>query len=301
MPSSRLLLSLTMLLLASASSHAADVAATSKIDAVTVFPSGAEVTRLLKVRVPAGEHTIVLKDLPAGAVPPSIRVEGKSTGTLAIGAVDTQRTFLTEAETALSAAERRQIEMDIEKLADEKAGHAATIEAALAQKKLIGNLSDLPGKPVPVGTTPSALPDWGQLAQLIGQQTAAAQRAILDAQVKTRDVDRKIVELQKRLVPIAPAQVERTEIKIAVTAQAMAEAEFTVRYQVTNAAWTPFYDARLTTGSRSAAPKLHARAPRQHSTAHRRSLGQHRIDPLDDAADARIASARSAGAVARSL
>jgi uncharacterized protein (TIGR02231 family) len=250
------LLTVTALLLASASAHAADVAATSQIDAVTVFPSGAEVTRVLKIRVPAGEHIIVLKDLPAGAVPPSIRVEGKSTGALAIGAVDTQRTFLTEAETALSAAERRQIETDIEKLNDEKTGHAAAVEAAQAQKKLIGNLADLPGKPVPVGATAPAQPDWAQLAQLIAQQTAAAQRTILDAQVKMREADRKIVELQKKLAPIAPAQVERTEVKIAVTAQGATDADFTVRYQVANAAWTPFYDARLTTGTKTTTPKL---------------------------------------------
>ena len=35
---------------------AADVAATSRIDAVTVFPSGAEVTRLTKVKLEAGEQ-----------------------------------------------------------------------------------------------------------------------------------------------------------------------------------------------------------------------------------------------------
>jgi hypothetical protein len=49
------------------SALAADVPAASKIDAVTVFPAGAEVTRSAKVKLVAGEHTIILTDLPPSA------------------------------------------------------------------------------------------------------------------------------------------------------------------------------------------------------------------------------------------
>jgi uncharacterized protein (TIGR02231 family) len=235
---------------------AADVAAVSKIDAVTVFPAGAEITRLAKVRLQAGEHTIVLTDLPATAIGQSIRVEGKSTGTLSIGSVDTRQTLVTRGEQEVTAAERRQIENEIEKLSDEKAVLLASVEAAQAQKKLISRLADLPGQPVLIGAQPPQQPDWSKLSQLIGEQTIAAQKLILDTQVKVRDVDRKVVDLQKRLAPIAAAQEARTEVKIAVTAGTVLEADLTVRYQVSNAAWTPFYDARLVTGNRTAAPKL---------------------------------------------
>lgn len=59
----------------SVSALAADVPATSSVDAVTVFLSGAEVTRLAKVKLDKGENTIILGDVPASAVPGSIRVE----------------------------------------------------------------------------------------------------------------------------------------------------------------------------------------------------------------------------------
>jgi uncharacterized protein (TIGR02231 family) len=256
LPTTRSLAVLTVALLSAVPAWAADIPATSKIDAATVFPLGAEVTRILKVRIPAGEHTVVLKDLPQSAIAPSVRVEAKATGALAIGAVDTQRTFITEAETAITAAERRQIEAEIEKLNDEKARHGADIEAAQAQKKLIASIADGATRPVPVGTAAPQQPDWAALATLVATQTAAAQRNILEAQLRIRDSDKKLVELQKKLAPIAPAQVERTEVRIAVTAAAPLEADVTVRYQVQQAAWTPFYDARLTTGSKTAAPKL---------------------------------------------
>ena len=63
-----------------AQANAAEYAAGSRIDAVTVFPSGAEVTRLAKVRLEPGEHVVVFPDLPAGTVQNSVRVEGKATG-----------------------------------------------------------------------------------------------------------------------------------------------------------------------------------------------------------------------------
>jgi uncharacterized protein (TIGR02231 family) len=55
---------------------------------------------------------------------------------------------------------------------------------------------------------------------------------------------------------VAPAQEERTEVRIAVNAGAALEADLTVRYQVQQAAWTPQYDARLSTGTRTTAPRL---------------------------------------------
>jgi uncharacterized protein (TIGR02231 family) len=236
--------------------QAADVTAASKIDAVTVFPAGAEITRIAKTRLPAGEHTIIFKDLPAAAIQSSIRVEGKATGALQIGSVDSRRLFVPRADLEVGAAERKQIEAEIEKLNDDKALLQAAILAAEAQKKLIENLADLPGKTFTQGTSPPAQPDWAALAQLIGERTAAAQKLILDTQIKIRDADKKITDLQKKLAPIAPAQEEQTEIKVFVTAGAPLEADLTVRYQIASAAWTPFYDARLTTGTKAVAPKL---------------------------------------------
>ena len=71
------------LVLASAAG-ADEVPATSRVDAVTVFLSGAEVTRAARLSLDKGEHTIVFNELPAEAVPGSIRVDGKATAQLDI-------------------------------------------------------------------------------------------------------------------------------------------------------------------------------------------------------------------------
>jgi uncharacterized protein (TIGR02231 family) len=236
--------------------HAADIAATSRIDAVTVFPSGAELTRVGKVKLPAGDHVVLFADLPARAIASSIRVEGKATGRLEIGSVDSRRVFVPRTDAAVAATERKRIENAIEKLKDDKAVLQASVQAAETQKKLIDNLAELPTHPVPASGAAPPQPDWGQIFGLIGQRLAEAQKAIVETQIKMREVDRQIKDLEGKLASLAPAQDERTEVKVFVNAGGPLEADIAIRYQVGAAAWVPFYDARLATGSKAQPPKL---------------------------------------------
>src|SRR5215831_5419709 len=80
--------------------EAAEVKGTSRIDAVTVFPSGAEVTRVGKVRLEAGDNVILFTDLPARATHSSICVEAKWMRRLEIGSVHRRRTFLPRSDAA---------------------------------------------------------------------------------------------------------------------------------------------------------------------------------------------------------
>lgn len=236
--------------------HAAEVTGSSRIDQVTVFPAGAEITRLGKVKIEQGDHVILFTDLPARALPGSIRVEGKATGRLAIGSVDTRKAFVPRADDSKAAPERKRLEEALEKLRDERAQLQASLDAAEAQKVFIANLAQLPSRPGPANGTPTAQPDWGQLFGLIGQRHAEAQRAVLDVQLKMREVDRQIKDLEGKLAALAPRQEERTEVKIFVSAGANLEADLIIRYQVGAASWTPYYDARLSTGTKAETPKL---------------------------------------------
>jgi uncharacterized protein (TIGR02231 family) len=248
---------LPVLALGVLSTHAsaADVSASSKVDAVTVYAQGAEVTRISKVKFEPGAHTVILTDLPASALPSSIRVEGKSTGRLEIGSVDSRVTPISLGDQAQQQSERKALESDVEKLQDEKAQIAGQIQAAETQKALINNLVQLPNRPPPPQGSTAPI-DWTQLLTLVGERTAAVQREIVGLQSKTRDLDRRIEELKRRMALLVPKQEARTEIKINVNAGAPLEADLAIKYQVANANWTPLYDARLTIGNRSTAPKL---------------------------------------------
>ncbi|HEX5999137.1 MAG TPA: mucoidy inhibitor MuiA family protein [Hyphomicrobiaceae bacterium] len=234
---------------------AADIRASSQIDAVTVYPSGAEVVRTARVKLERGEHTLLIADLPAEAVTASIRVEGKATAGLEIGSVDTRSVSVPRDDDAAAASERRRVEEAIEQLKDDRAALDVEIRAAETQKELIANLTRLPATPPPAtGAAPQ--PDWNQLLDLVGKRTAEAQKAILDTEVKIRAVDRKIKDLQGRLASLAPTREARTEVKVALDAKAALDADMTIRYQVRHASWTPLYDARLSVGDKAEAPKL---------------------------------------------
>src|SRR5439155_24392497 len=132
----RSLTTLSLLLASTASVMSAEIKGSSRIDAVTVYPSGAEVMRVGRVTMEGGEHVILFTDLPAQALPGSLRVEGRATGTLDIGSVDTRRVSVPRSDSAVAATERRQTEAAIEKLKDERAVLQAAVEAGQAQKAL---------------------------------------------------------------------------------------------------------------------------------------------------------------------
>src|SRR5215207_7022332 len=181
----RSLMALSLLLLSTAGVISAEIKATSRIETVTVYPAGAEVTRAGRLTMDGGEHVILFTDLPAQAVPGSIRVEGRATGPLQIGSVDTRRVSVPRTDEAIAATERKRIEDEIESLKDERALLQAAVEAAQAQKTLVGNLAQLPTQ-TPSPHAAASQPDWSQLFTLIGQRVAEAQKTILEAQIKIR-------------------------------------------------------------------------------------------------------------------
>lgn len=235
---------------------AAEVAGSSRIESVTVFPSGAEVTRVAaELKLEPGEHTIVFNDIPASAVPGSIRVEGKATSKLEIGSVDSRRLLVPRTDSEVADTERRRLEEEIERQRDERTRLEAEVQGAETQKTLIANLAQLPSRPAPSAGSERA-EDWPQIMGLIASASREAQRNLVEAQVKIRELDRKISDLEGKLAALAPAKEERTEVKVYVQASAPLDAVLTVRYQVPSASWAPIYDARLSTGAKTVAPKL---------------------------------------------
>lgn len=289
----RRLLTLSGLLFLSSSAQAVEIVSPSKVDSVTVFLSGAEVTRTAKVKLDKGEHTIVFADVPAGAVPGSIRVEGKATGKLEIGSVDTKRTFLNRTESQASDAERKKVEDELDFLRDQKSALESQVQASETQKTLIGNLAQLPMRPAPSGNQSSQSEDWPRILALIAQATTDAARGEVDAKIKLRELEHKIEDAENKLTNLTPPKKEQTEVKVYVEAQTPLEADLIVRYQVATAGWTPLYDARLQTGSKTTPPKL--------ELARRASITQRTTENWDNVT-LQLSTARpSAGAAAPEL
>jgi uncharacterized protein (TIGR02231 family) len=248
-----------LLLLAPFAAQAAEIPATSEAAAVTVFPSGAEVTRTVSISLEAGSHVAVLRDLPAGIEENSVRVEGQLNAAVEIMSVDTKQIFVKQPgqQDAADESERKRLEQEIDKLRDAKAGLDGIIEGATAVKTLAQNLATLPLAGQHAGPAqPQPAPDWSTVFDLIGPRFNDAQQKLVAARAKQRDLDATIDELQQRLRRQPVEQTERTELRIFVEAAAPAEGQLRIRYRVRNASWQPVYDARLATETKDGKPQL---------------------------------------------
>lgn len=236
---------------------AADIPTHSTLDAVTVYRSGAEVSRLVTQEIEAGSHSLIIKDLPAETIPGSIRVDGKADGDLRIGSVDAKRMFVLSSDAEAQDRQRRELEEELERMTDAMDRLRAEIETRQSQKSLIANLTSLPNQP-PVQPQAGAAvtQDWSKLIDLIGTSMADVQREILKTQIAMRKLGDDIEDVKKRLSELAPKQVERTEVRISVEAGTKLKADLIITYQVGNASWRPYYDARLETGSTAKPPAL---------------------------------------------
>ncbi|MGH1350747.1 MAG: mucoidy inhibitor MuiA family protein [Methyloligellaceae bacterium] len=227
-----------------------DIPAESSIAKVTVFPRGAQITRQLTVDVKSGEHTIFLKDLPAGAIHDSIRVEGAADGKLEIGSVDVKTVHIPRDESnSLKGDERKALEDELQRLTDQRAGLNGKLKALKFQQSYIEKLSRIPEQPVSISkhAENQTQPDWEKLFNLIGNSMQSLQSQKLQANIEVREVNKKIREVQKKLRARPPSPERRTQVQIIVNADKDLKAALKVRYQIRNASWRPFYDARLKT------------------------------------------------------
>ncbi|MEZ5923609.1 MAG: mucoidy inhibitor MuiA family protein [Hyphomicrobiaceae bacterium] len=236
---------------------AADIPAPSELDAVTVFPQGAEVTRIARVKIEAGSHVVIVRDLPSGLVADSIRVQGEATGALELGAVDSRVFYLSELDNAqFNQSERKRLEDELQKLYDRQNALNDEINAAEQQRQLIANLAQLPARPDPEKASARTIEEWNGIFALIGDKLGDINRRNQASRLALRDIDKQIAELQNQLNRQPGREEERTEVKINVSADQPLEATLRIRYQVPAAAWAPLYDARLDTGDQKEEPKL---------------------------------------------
>lgn len=227
--------------------QAADIEATSRIDNVTVYPDGATVTRIITANLPAGDNTLLTRDLPLSIDPSSLRVEGEGGATLTIGAIDIRT------PRPLPPANLPEIDQRIEALRDQRAALDGAIAAANARRKFAERFAE--SAPAGIGDKGEARPlsEWRSAFSAVAEEVAAADNAVREAKAKQRDIDRTLsgLEAERRATP-----PRKLELRIDLNASAAASTTLRVTYAVRGARWLPLYDARLDTGSKAKKPSL---------------------------------------------
>jgi uncharacterized protein (TIGR02231 family) len=192
---------------------AAQTEVSSKVERVTVYPDGATVTRVIEADLSRGDSVLRAADFPPSLDPASLRVEGEAAARLTIAGID--------------------------------ARPPRADKPAAARRKFAERFADQ--SPVGVGEKGEARPlsDWRAAFAAVEDEIAAAEKAIGEARILQRDIDRKLARLDAQRTANPPRKME---VRIDVNAQAAAHAVLRVSYTVRGARWSPLYDARLDTG-----------------------------------------------------
>jgi uncharacterized protein (TIGR02231 family) len=237
----------TIAIVAAVPATAAEIEASSQIDAVTVYPDGATVTRLIRLDLPAGDSTLLAHDFPLTLDPSSLRVEGEGGARLVIGAVDARPPLPTP------PANLPQIDRRIEALRDQRAALDGEIAAAAARRKFAERFAEM--SPAGLGEKGEARPlsEWRAAFAAVAEEIATADNTVRDSRIKQRNLDREIVRLEAERNTTPP---KKLEVRIDLNADAATPVTLRVTYAVRAARWTPVYDARLDTGGNDRKPSL---------------------------------------------
>ncbi|HJQ58312.1 MAG TPA: mucoidy inhibitor MuiA family protein, partial [Vineibacter sp.] len=231
--------------------HAADVVAPSRVEAVTVYPDGASVTRRASVELPAGPSTIVLKGLPPTIDPASLRVAGEGTARLAIGSVEI-RTVPGDPRPVIDAS----LEEKLKALREKRDTVAARIEATERRRAMIRRYAEASPEKLGQDSKPMDVSQWAGAWDAVGGALARSNEELRLLMAELRGYDEEIAALERARPQARQPGAPQFEVAIAVEAPSALKAALTLTYRVGGANWRPLYDARLDTGGKDKKPSL---------------------------------------------
>jgi uncharacterized protein (TIGR02231 family) len=241
-------------ILASTAAWAAEIAAVSKIDAVTVYPDAAIISRIAQADLPPGESTLVFKNLPLALDPASLRVEGEGSAKITIGGVDA------EVAPADIGAPDNSIDAKLQSLRAEREGWQSTVDALSAKRAMIMRFSQSGPEKLSPEAKPLDVGQWSAAWDAVAVGLAKLGDDLRPAFAKTRQLDEQIKALEaQRQNPTQAKGATRSAI-VTVVADAQAQARFKLSYRIGGDGWRPSYDAALDTTSGAKSLSLTRRA-----------------------------------------
>jgi uncharacterized protein (TIGR02231 family) len=237
--------------LAPALAYAADVELQSKIDQVTIFPDAALVTRVAPLDLSAGASTLLVRGLPAGLDPSSIRVEGTGEAAFAIGGIDV-RVTPGEARPVIDP----DLEHRLNTLRDERESVQAQIGAAQGKKAMIERYAQASPEKLGIEAKPLEVGQWKAAWEAIRTGLGDVNEELRTLSARSRELDADIAALERaRPQPPRPGAPKR-DVAVAIEASAAVKGELRLSYRVAGAGWSPLYDARLDAGGEGRKPSL---------------------------------------------
>jgi uncharacterized protein (TIGR02231 family) len=228
-------------LISAVPSLAADIDAASAIDAVTVYPDAAVVSRVATIDLPAGDSVVVFKDLPLTLDPASLRVSGEGESKIAIGSVD--------ANVAPAAAKTPDsaIEAKLASLHDEREALRSQIDALHAKQAMIVSYSKASPEKLTLDAKPIDVNQWSAAWDAVGAALAKLGEELRPAEARAKALDEEIKALEAERQRPSPTAEPRRMASVALSSSTATHAKIVLSYRIDAAGWVPAYDASLQT------------------------------------------------------
>ena len=221
----------------------------SDVSAVTLYPQGATIVREVPFSMAAGQHELVLTDLPRSTDVSQVRVA--LTGAT-LGAVTGRAEKVAPQDAAVSAeieaakAEVARLEAELRRGAGEVSLIRLESEAAEARVAFLRGLGTAEK------TAAMDAEALRGLAAMIGEETLAARKLSFEAEFKAVEAELALEDLRGALARarqgLAALQTEdegAVQLSVAASSDAATEGVITLSYTHYDAGWVPTYDMRL--------------------------------------------------------
>jgi uncharacterized protein (TIGR02231 family) len=218
----------------------------SVIDAVTVFPDRARVTRRGRTSVEPGQHRLEISGLPMSLLADSVRASGRGTARARLLGVSLQVKHLaaTPAHTPREIEEKIQAAMDADA---ELAAEAEGLEKAQQSLDGLAAQSEVFARGLALRNRSTA--DQAAVFDFLAERGRALQTDRLAVVRKRRELAKEIERLKRELAELqAPYPRQRHTAIVEVDVAAAGELELELTYAVQPARWQPLYDLRLAGG-----------------------------------------------------
>lgn len=222
----------------------------SIISNVTVFTDRAQITRIAKVTLPQGENTVVFSDLPKRIDQNSIQVKGG--GSAVLNDIKFKQVFSNEIKNEAVAELVKKIE-ELQKEVD-ILNENITIEQKELDfvEKIISKTTHIAEKET---TNEELNPEkWIKMVDFYRQKNENITKKLRELNYQKRELKEKIKVHQKEMASLGNDKNKTTnQIEIVLNNSSDEELVFSLTYIVYGASWSPLYDIRVSSETKTVA------------------------------------------------
>jgi uncharacterized protein (TIGR02231 family) len=222
----------------------------TEITAVTVYTDRALVTRQGKISLTGSERELTVSNLPTTLDPESVRVGGKGQIGVKLQGVTVDRQYTTEPVVDRIA----QLTAQMEQLGADKRHLQAQLDTIKLQANFLQGLQDKTQESFSrsLARQQIGLEDTQNFLDFIGAKTTEYACAGEDLHRQQQQIDKQLQSLRLQLSEIqTPYSKESFEITVAIEPAGAGEFQLELSYVVQRAYWTPLYDLRVHSTSKT--------------------------------------------------